>query len=538
MMVVRTLALAAVALVATYGVAASEGLPSKVDVRGDRISFFPYTNETLLSGEGNVVVRTGSRTISCDALRWDLLKNRITATGHVHVTGGPTPLSGAVYVRDLTNGNGYLMTVDPVPATYALHDDDLTTAREGPAPAKLFDSVDLDGQRPYMRSHHAIVTPGAGVRMNPAEFPTGAGPTVSLPTYLYTLVQNQFIAYSAAPATSFDQPFSLFGSPNSLTAAHLRYDSYNGFTEAFDEHLVDGNRAYLVTSVLPFRDKQFDLLAYQVIRPGLQQTVTASHTFGAYPQNILTYRLQESGKLFTQTLLLNEFTASNSAELDFGTYEHDIKHLFGYQFRASYGYDHNYAGFPQSNDFRIGADGIITSPSLSIAGVSLTAKYEYGITSYDYPHEVTTGTTTLTADRQFSHAVNLFAQVQFEQNDNRYRNLAVGQVALGLPPQGTPFTLPDGEPYLGYYAYAGLNTYRSYEMQGTFNGRGDNRVQLTFYYNHDFPQFNGFGRPPYFATIDIVRRITPSLRIELGRSYSFGWAGQYLSPQYTFGISP
>jgi hypothetical protein len=534
MMVFRTLVIVAVALVTSAGIASAERLPSKVDVRGDRLSFFPYTNQTLLSGEGNVVVRTGTRTISCDQLRWDLQKNRLTATGHVHVTGGGTPLDGAVYVRDLTNGDGFLMTVDPIPTTFALHDDDLRTASESPAPAGLFDAVDLDGQRPYMRSRHAIVTPGAAVRMLPAEFPTGAGPSVTIPTYLYTLVQNQFISYSAAPGASFDQPYSLFGSPNSLTAANLRYDSYNGVTE----HLVDRDRAYLVTSVLPFRDRQFDLLAYQVIRPGLQQSVTASHTFGANPQNIVTYKLQESGKLLTQTLLLDNFTASNSAEFDLGTYEHDIKHIFGYQFRASYGYDHIYGGYPYSNDFRLGIDGIFLAPPVTVGGVSLTGKYEYSVTGYDYPHEVTTGTTTVSAARQFRHGIGLFAQATIEQNDNRFRNLAVGRFALGLPQIGTPFLLFDGAPYLGYYAYAGLNTYRSYEMQGTFKGRGDNQIQLTFYYNHDFPQFDGFGRPPYFATIDIVRRITPSLRVEVGRSYSFGWAGQYLSPQYTLGISP
>jgi hypothetical protein len=538
MLVVRMLAVAAVAFLATAGGALAERLPTKVDVRADSIGFFPYTNETLVAGEGHVVMHTGTRTISCNAMRWDLQKNRLTLTGNVRVTGGPGPVTGVAYVRDLTNGDGYLMTVDPVPATYALHDDDPKTETEGPAPTGLFDAVDLDGQRPFMRSHHAVVTPSAAIRMFPVEFPTGAGPALTLPTYLYTLVQNQYISYSAAPYASFDQPYNFFGSPNSLTAGHIRYDSYDGITEAIDNRLVDSNKAYLVTSVLPFRDKQFDLLSYDVIRPGLQQTLTGDHTFGADPQNVLTYRLQESGKLLTETLQYNGVDASNSTEFDLSTYEHDIKNLFGYQLKASYGYDHNYAGFPYSNDFRIGADGFVTTPTVSLHGVALNGKYEYSITGYDYPHEVTTGTMTLSADKKVTRDINLFAQVQIEQNDNRYRDIATGQEALGLPPPGTPYYTPDGTPFPGYYAYSGLNTYRSYELQGTFNGRGDNRVQLTFYYDHDFPQYQGYGRAPFQASIDIVRRITPSLRIEVGRSYSFGWDGQYLSPQYTLGISP
>jgi len=539
MWLAKVLAAAAVAVCATATLASAEGLPSKVDVRADTVAFFPYSNATLLAADGHVVIRTGTRTIVGDAMRWDLLKNRLVVTGNVRVVGGPSEVDGVAYQRDLTNGDAYVVRVEKIPATYALHGDDMTSATEGPAPSGAFDAVDLDGQRPYMRSDHAVVTPNGTVRMTPVDFPTGAGPALHLPTYLYTLVQNPYISYSAAPTASFDQPYSLFGSPASLTAAHLRYDGTNGITEAIDNRMVDGNRAYLVTSLLPFRDKQFDLLSYDVIRPGLQQTLTASHLFSnAYPQDLLSYKLQESGKLLTQTLLFNQIGASNSAEFDLGTYEHDIPRLFGYQFRASYGYDHNFNGFPYANDYRFGGDALFTLPSLTIKGTTLQAKYEYTITAYDYPHEVTAGTLTLNAGRQVARNVQLFAQMQVSQNDNRYRNLETGRLALGLPSPDQPYLASDGTPFPGYYAYTGLNTNRSYELQSTINGRGDNRLQLTAYYNDSFPQFHGTGPAPLFFSFDIIHRITPALRIELGRGYSFGWNHQYLSPTYSFAVSP
>ena len=317
MPVVRTLAILAFALCATGSAALAEGLPAKVDVRADKIAFFPYTNETLLAAEGHVVLRTGRRTIVGDTLRWDLQKNLLVVTGTVRVVGGPTDVDGIAYERDLATGNAFVMRVDPLPATYAVHGDDMRSAAEGPAPAGTFAAVNLDGQRPFMTGRHAVVTPNAAVRMAPVEFPTGAGPALKLPTYLYTLVQNQYIGYSAAPYASFDQPYSLFGSPASLTAAHLRYDGQNGVTEAIDERLVDENKAYAVASVLPFRDKQFDLLSYQVIRPGLQQTLSATQMFSdVYPHDILSYKLQESGKLTTETLNFNQEGASNSAEFE------------------------------------------------------------------------------------------------------------------------------------------------------------------------------------------------------------------------------
>jgi hypothetical protein len=539
MCVGRVLSATLVALYATASVAGAESLPSKVDVRADNVAFFPYSNQTLIAADGHVVIRTGTRTISGDAARWDLLKNKLTVTGNVRVIGGPSEIDAVAYERDLTNGDAYVMKIDTVPATYAVHGDNMSSATEQAAPLGSFDAVDLDGQRPYMRSQHAVITPNGAVRMTPVDFPTGAGPALHLPTYLYTLVQNPYIAQSAAPSASFDQPYSLFGSPASLTAAHLRYDGTNGITEAIDNRLVDQNKAYLVTSVLPFRDKQFDLLSYQVIRPGLQQTLSATQMFSdIYPRDVLAYKLQESGKLTTETLQFNQEGASNSAEFDLATYEHDIKHLFGYQFRASYGYDHNYAGFPYTNDYRIGAYGLITLPSITVLGTSLGAKYEYSFTSYDYPHEDTSGTTTLSAGHQINKFIDLYAQAQFTQSDNRYRNLATGVQALGLPPPGSPYYASDGTPFPGYFAYAGLNTTRAYELQTTINGRGDNRLQITGYYNDSFPQFHGTGPAPLFLSVDVIRRITPSLRIELGRSYSFGWNHQYLSPTYTFAVSP
>ena len=538
MPVARKLALVALAYLACVAGARADSLPARVDVRADSVAFYPYANSPLLAANGHVVVHYAKRTIAGDTLRWDLQKNLVTVTGDVQVSGGGADVNAVAYHRDLASGETYVMRVDPIPATYAVRNDEMASAVERSAPAGTFDAIDLDGQRPYMRGRHAIVTPNAGVRMTPVEFPTGAGPALKLPTYLYTLVQNQYINTSAAPGASFYQPFPLFGSPASLASAHLRYDSYNGVTEALDERLVDRDRAYLVASVLPFRDKQFDLLSYQVIRPGLQQTFGATHTFGAYSTNIVSYKLSQSEKLLQEAVQFNAFDASNSAEFDLSTYEHDIKHLFGYQLRGSYGYDHNFGGYPYSNAYRIGADVLLLAPSFKLLGANVNAKYEYAVTKYDFPHEITTATATLSAGRQFGPRVNVYAQAQLQQSDNRYGDPAVGHVALGLPAPGSPFVTSDGTPFPGLYAYTGLNTYRSYFVQTTVNGHGDNHVQLAFYYNDAFPQFHGYGPAPYFASIDIVQRITPVLKVELSRGYSFGWNHQYLSPQYGFAISP
>jgi hypothetical protein len=540
----RALAVCAFAFIATLAAARAEtpvpqgALPSKVDLRADDIAFYPYANASLLAARGHVVLRAGARRIAGDALRWDLIRNKLLVTGDVRVSDATHGFACAAYSLDMPAGSATFLRADPVPATFALRGDDDAKALETPAADGTFDVDDLDGQRPYMRSHHAIVTPNAGVRMLPAEFPSAAGPSLTLPTYLYTLVQNPLITNSAAPASSFDQPYSLFGSPASLTAAHLRYDGQNGVTGALDERLVDRDRAYVVSSLLPFRDRQFDLLAYQALRPGLQQQFSATHYFGLFPGNVLDYSLTDSGRLTRQALVLGQIGSSNTAELDVATYLRPFAKVVNYRFNAAYGYDHNAGGIPYANDFRTTLGGFVATRPALVLGTSVGANYQYDLTSYDYPHEVTSGTLTFTAGRTFSRAVSAYGLASFSQNDNRYRDVATGAVALGLPPPGTPYFAPDGTAYPGYFAYAGLNTYRTYSLTTTFSGRGDNRIALTLTRDADFPQYHGFGRPPYYAFLDVVRRITPALRVELGRAYTFGWNGQHLSPEWVFGISP
>jgi hypothetical protein len=512
--------------------------PSKIDVRADAIAFYPYANQTLLSAEGHATVRVGDRTISADAIRIDLGHNRLLATNAVRVERGGHAVTGNAYVIDLATGVAMVMRLDPVPATYRLSGDDPGSEVEMALPAGTFEAIDLDGQRPFMRSHHAIVTPNGAVRMTPAEFPTAAGPSLTLPTFLYTLVQNQYISQSAAPAASLDQPYLIAGTPNSVTAANLRYDAQNGVTLGLDEHLVDGQRAYVATSFLPLRDRQFDITAYDVIRHGLQQTFTATQTFGPSALTATSYRLQESGALTIETLLATEFDASNGISLDTSTYPHDVGKYFSYQVHGGYGYDHNYGGFPYTNDFRIEAGGYVSTPSVRVFGSSVNAKYDYSFTAYDYPHEVTDGVTILTVARPLGNRVRSLATVSFEQSDNRYRYLATGVLALGLPDAGTPYYAPDGTIFPGYFAYSGLSTLRTYQFQTTVTGSGDNRFSVTFTHTKDFPQYHGFGRPPYEVDVDVKRRIFSTLAAEIERSYDFGWGGQYLSPQYYFAVSP
>ena len=513
---------------------------ARVDIRAESVAFFPFANATLVAARGHVRVRVGRRTIDANVIRYDVTANRITASGDVRVDGRGDVLEGAVYRLDLGTERAYLVRANPLPTTYSLEADDLAKATEGPAPAGTFDQIDLDGQRPYIRSRHAIVVANSGVRMTPAEFPTGAGPAFVLPTFLYTLVSNHNIAQSAEPYASFDQPYNLFGSTNSLTAGHLRYESQNGVTLAVDTRLVDGDRAYAVVSFLPLRGRRADLIAFQQLRPGLQQTFGAAHAFSTtFPSTSANYRLAGTNRFATATFAASAFNTSNSLGVGLSSIPHDVGHYFSYQLDTGYAYEHNLGGYPQPSDFRRSIGANVTLPGITVAHANFGARYDYNLGAYDYPHTTSSGTLTLSGSRRFRRVVDLYASVAFSQIANRYRNDVVARRALFLPDPNFPYFSPDGTPFPGFFAYAGLNTYRSYALRATFSGRSnEDRAEVTLTHTRDFPQSFGYGRPPLTAGIDVIRRLTPTIKIELGRSYTFGYGGHYLSPQYSFGISP
>jgi hypothetical protein len=202
-------------------------LPSKVDVRADNDRFLSLHEPDAARGRrSRGATDGGRRTIEGDAMRWDLQEKSAHRDRQRCASSGDRPKSTASPTSAISR------TATPTSCA-STRPGDLRRPRRrhelGDRRAGARGNVRRGRPRRPAAVHafarHAVVTPNGAVRMAPVEFPTGAGPALKLPTYLYTLVQNQYIAHSAAPCASFDQPYSLFGSPASLTAAHLRYDS-------------------------------------------------------------------------------------------------------------------------------------------------------------------------------------------------------------------------------------------------------------------------------------------------------------------------
>ena len=204
-----------------------------------------------------------------------------------------------------------------------------------------------------------------------------------------------------------------------------------------------------------------------------------------------------------------------------------------YRLSAGVGYDHQNGMLPLSSDGRATVEGLFTSPVVRAPlGTSLSSSLDLSETFYNFPRERGQSVFTTFLSKQVAPALRFIGQVQFLQIYDRYRN----DQSLFYPPV-TPL-LPDGSIYYGYAAYNGAATTRAYSLAGTWAPNADFNLQVSLTHHRDFPQFDGYGNPPYSLGFDLRVRPRGGPAIELGRSYIFNWGNQRFSPGYTLSIAP
>jgi hypothetical protein len=523
---------AAVLTLAGGNAAARAALPAHVDLRASRIELY-LTDPNVLAASGAVAATFGPRTLRADALRYDLQHNRVVASGSVVLSSGGTSVAAAACSIDLATGDGTLLRLDgAMPTTFTFTNDDVAHAEPAPPKPGTFDTLDTGRLRPFVRSAHAVVTTNANVRFTGARVLTETGAALPSPSYLYAFASNPSFSQQSMPVASFDQPYGLFGGPNSLLAAHFRYDTTTGRpTIGFDEHLVEGTRAYIVASVLPFiSGGRVDLNGYQQLTPTLGQQLSASHGAGF---DFALYQLQHSERATTTTVSLVQNGGFESSDLRLSTLTHEIPHLVSYKFAVDLGADREAGMLPYSSDARTTLEGYFATPNVrGPFGTAISSSLDLVTTLFDFPRERGSSTFYTSISRRLSPGLSLFGSVQFLQTFDRYR---YGQSTF-YPP--TAPRLSDGSVYYGYGAYAGLATYRTYTLQATYSPNPSLNVVLTATHNRDFPQFDGYGNPPMAVGFDLRLRAPRGPSVEFGRTYVFGWGDQRWAPYYTLSVAP
>jgi len=272
---VRRLSLCAVLVPLTFAIAcACARANTIVRLSADHIQF--YYDSFLIEADGNVRVSTSDGfTASGDAFSMDLKLNRFLVAGHVVMQGGGQRVGGAALSDFLDFNRLYFVPVTTAPDRWTFLNGDLAHPIKGrvmPGDTFAFPTVP---KNPSITASEVVIGTKNYARFTGAWAYVG-GLGLPLGSYVVNFSSNQYFAQNSLTGANFDATWNFAGNNNSLSALHLRYDTFNHTYLAFEQHFV-GDHEYAIFSANPLTkpDRFFNLTAYEKIGQRFQiQTFT------------------------------------------------------------------------------------------------------------------------------------------------------------------------------------------------------------------------------------------------------------------------
>lgn len=358
-------------------------------LKATRLDF--YYNRFLIEGDGNVQLRTSDGfTVTGDAFSMDLKLNRFMVAGHVTLHDATGTVSGAAISDFLNFRRIYFVPVTSEPDRWTFLDGDLAHPVKGrvmPDDAFYFPQV---GDHPSITANGAVIGTNTYVRfVNAHTYFLDAG--VPLGTYVVNFSPNQYFAQNTLSGASVDLTWTMAGSPNALTALHLRYDPTYKTYLSVEQHLV-GEHEYAIFSVNPATraEKWWNLALYEKLgsrfqiqsftqyytqqtflrEPQAAQATTFLNATYSFPHSYLTatsqltnYNVLGPGSLGPGTIAGN-LSHPSQVELTATSFANKIPHLPLYeQIYEGYGFNHDSVGALQ---YTQGSNGI---PPIPVPGL-------------------------------------------------------------------------------------------------------------------------------------------------------------------------
>jgi hypothetical protein len=253
------LALALMTFALAAGVARANTM---MQLSASHVSF--YNDQFEVEADGNVRVTTSDGfTVTGDAFSMDLKLNRFLVAGHVTLQYGNERVSGAAISDFLDFNRIYFVPVTSEPDRWTFLNGDLTHPVKGRImPGDVFAFPTLP-KTPSIVATSATIGTRSFIHFWGA---TGyfAGLGVPLGSYVVNFSPNQYFAQNSLTGANFDATFNVAGNNNSLSAVHVRYDTFNHAYLAFEQHFV-GSHDYAIFSANPLTKTQryFNFIGYE-----------------------------------------------------------------------------------------------------------------------------------------------------------------------------------------------------------------------------------------------------------------------------------
>ncbi len=271
----RRLSLCAVLVPLTFAIAcACARANTIVRLSADHLAF--YYDTFQVEADGHVRIQTSDGfSANGDSFSMDLKLNRFLLAGHVTLETRGQRVAGAALSDFLDFNRIYFVPVTSEPDRWTFLNGDLAHPVKGRImPGDTFAFPELP-KNPSVTASEAVIGTRSYARFSGAWAYVG-GVGVPLGSYVVNFSPNQYFAQNSLTGANFDATWNFAGNNNSLSAIHLRYDTFNHTYLAFEQHFV-GAHEYAIFSANPLTksDRFFNLSLYEKLGQRFQiQTFT------------------------------------------------------------------------------------------------------------------------------------------------------------------------------------------------------------------------------------------------------------------------
>jgi hypothetical protein len=553
-----------------------------IHLQADRIDF--YYDRYLVEANGHVrVTISDGEYMTGDTFSMDLKLNRFLIASHVHLRSPGGNLDGAAISDFLTFRRIYFVPVITKPDRWTYENGNLTKPLKGRAmPGDVFYFPDLSHAHVSYSAKSAVISANQFVRFHDVRT---LGQALPLPSFYVYFGSSQDLAQNSLSGANYDATWNATGNANSISAIHVRYDSYNHAYLSFEQHLAGTDpHEYAVFSVNPLTKeaKFWNLITGEHIGSKFQvNTFSQLYTFQSWltqPSASAQTTYVSLIQAFPHSSLQSFFNTTNYNLLGYGapaalnhpnfdtmTWTSFNNRIFKtplyLQYSYGFGYNHDefrplqdYGGVEYTTIWNHLFGATFSLPNVKIGNPDkryalyyLNADFNWQRQWYSVPHHVNSQNTTLSLSRQFSRLLNAYLTYNVANASDLYNQ---GGYAPYVP------SVPGEPPDEAFSAFRGASTQRQTNLGLTYSASPDLVTSLVVTHHDDFPaaypnlftppplnaigQYeysNYLGWPPWEMTGEVRARILSHLVVDVQRGYFFHFGSQIWTPQFVVQFS-
>jgi len=493
-------------------------LHQAVSLRAPYIAF--YAGHLVLEALGGAYLDDGVHHVSANRVVLDLRTNSYVAAGAVTVCS-PDCVTGSAFGDDLESGVGRLVSVAgsasstdlcPLPAPCA---PAAVAPTLGMAPADPLRLPDTEGEAPFAVAVGAVAHLSADVRLQDARVLVPGSRTFFFPSYVYAFSSDPGYALTNVPGAGEDVPVYVGSTRNSILGLHFMYNPVTKVAVGVDEHIVNGQKSYLLLSEAPVigPDKIANATWLLNVNEHTSQTMTASAIEGLGIIN--TYDLRDAVHRSFVELTANQFHAQYAGVVGWQSFDEPLAatglgSLLVFHLRSEYGVTYT----PQSFSFYpLPPDAIVPN-----------RVYHAAVEAYAATRPLQIGSsTTLNFSADDRMLRDSLPHTQTQQ-------IFAGNLQYRWTPHLTTSMSEIVSPVHDYYptVAAGVSTTLNTQSYNAFYSNG-NAFGLTLSALHDFGYTDspfGIVVQPWLLATDVRFRVNRTLALDISRSYNFNFEGR------------